>query len=57
VVLSGLSGLSGLGVLGRCVEVVGCVWVCLGLFLDWNAVNFELFWLLNGMLNGVLNGF
>jgi hypothetical protein len=52
-----LSGLSGLGVLGRCVEVVGCVWVCLGVFLDWNAVNFELFWLLNGMLNGVLNGF
>jgi hypothetical protein len=24
---------AGLGVFGRCVEVVGCVWVCLSVFL------------------------
>ena len=47
-------GLSGFG---WAWTVCGGSWVCLGVFVGRNVVNFELFCLLNGLLNRMLSGF
>jgi hypothetical protein len=49
--------LSGFGCVWVCLGGCGWVWVGLGGFLGCNVANFELFWMLNGLLNWLLSGF